>query len=93
MMSHLDPAKGGNNKPPCLKSRRRPTEQVTPRLRLPRAHHMSPPHRPTLPFLLQVELAEAVDAPREAWCAAHLNMLCQHALQVHATYMRPERDR
>jgi len=37
-----------------------------------------------------VELAEAVDAPREAWCAAHLNMLCQHALQVHATYHIPK---
>ena len=28
LMSHLDPTKGGNNKPPCLKSRKRPTEQV-----------------------------------------------------------------
>ena len=28
MMSHLDSAKGGNNKPPCLQSRRIPTEQV-----------------------------------------------------------------
>ena len=28
LMSHLDPSKGGNNKPPCLKSRKKPTEQV-----------------------------------------------------------------
>ena len=28
LMSHLDPNKGMNNKPPCLKSKKRPTEQV-----------------------------------------------------------------
>ena len=28
LMSHLDPSKGGNHKPPCLKSKKRPTEQV-----------------------------------------------------------------
>lgn len=30
LMSHLDPSKSGNHKPPCLKSKKRPTEQVHP---------------------------------------------------------------
>ena len=31
-------------------------------------------------------MSEAVDAPREAWCAWHLNMLCQHALRAYHTF-------
>ena len=34
-------------------------------------------------------MSEASDAPREAWCAWHLNMLCDEAIKayhVHGTY-------
>ena len=34
-------------------------------------------------------MSEAVDAPREAWCAWHLNMLCDEAIKAyhsHSTY-------
>jgi hypothetical protein len=31
-------------------------------------------------------MSEAVDAPREAWCAWHLNTLCQHALRAYDAY-------
>jgi hypothetical protein len=112
LMSHLDPSKGGNNKPPCLKSKKRPTEQVRqcgtgcaggtvradaylpliscssltllPPTPLLSSSQTSPLDLPSPPP--QVEMSEALDAPREAWCAWHLNTLCQHALRAYDAF-------
>ena len=43
-----------------------------------------PASSPTI--VRQAEMSEAVDAPREAWCARHLTSLCRHALRAYDAF-------
>ncbi len=85
MMSHLDPKKG-TNAAPCLRSKRAPpTEVRIVKFNISKLQLNCDVH----------QVSNAIDkikgslrgkTPNEAWCAAHLNMLCSSALRAYEKY-------